>query len=264
MLGKLIKYEFKATGRALLPLYGAVILLALINKFFLGDFFTTESVTLGSIPQVIAMMVYVTTLIATFVVTFFVIIQRYRTNLLGDEGYLMNTLPVKAWQNITSKLIVACVWSVLSFVCAIVSIFILAYQKGLFMSIITGIPEFIEVIFASASANGVLFGIEIVLIMIIGGINSILMIYASLSIGSIFSKRKILASFGAFIVLNMISNIIATFVQVPFAISFSRLNDVTFAKINGAILVTIILTAIFATAYFIISNYILNKKLNLE
>lgn len=132
------------------------------------------------------------------------------------------------------------------------------------MSIITKIPEFIKAVFASASINGVLFGIEITLIMIISGISSILMIYASLSIGNIFSKSKILASFGAFIALNMISNTIAAFVQIPFAISFSRLNDVSFAKVNGAILVALILTAIFATGYFIICNYILNKKLNLE
>ena len=36
MLKKLMKYEFKATGRLMLPLYGALIGLALINKIFIG------------------------------------------------------------------------------------------------------------------------------------------------------------------------------------------------------------------------------------
>ena len=34
MLRKLLKYEFKATSRILLPLYGALLIFALINKIF--------------------------------------------------------------------------------------------------------------------------------------------------------------------------------------------------------------------------------------
>ena len=36
MLGKLLKYEFKATGRILLPLYGLMIITALIAGLTLG------------------------------------------------------------------------------------------------------------------------------------------------------------------------------------------------------------------------------------
>lgn len=36
MLGKLMKYEIKATGRTLIPLYIALLVLATIIKFFIG------------------------------------------------------------------------------------------------------------------------------------------------------------------------------------------------------------------------------------
>ena len=36
MLGKLLKYETKATARIFLPLYGALVLLAVINRFFMA------------------------------------------------------------------------------------------------------------------------------------------------------------------------------------------------------------------------------------
>lgn len=264
MLGKLIKYEFKATGRTLLPLYGAVILFAFINKMFLGDFFINGETFLGEIPRAIGMMVYVTTLIATFFVTLFIIIQRYRTNLLGDEGYLMNTIPVKPWQNITSKLIVSCVWSVLSFVCAIVSIMILAYQKGLIKAMITGMPEFFEVLFSYVGTNEVIIIIEIISIMIIGLISGILIIYASLSIGNIFSKKKMLASLGAFIVLNMASNTIATFIQFPIMMIFSKGTELQVADIQIMLIITAGIVLLLSIAYFAISNYILKRKLNLE
>ena len=94
MLGKLIKYEFKATGRLLIPLYGALIIFAFISKIFMGDFLYNSDSILGNIPQILAILIYVGIMVAIFVVTVFIIIQRYRTNLLCDEGYLMNTIPV--------------------------------------------------------------------------------------------------------------------------------------------------------------------------
>ena len=36
MLGKLMKYEFKATGRIFLPMFGALIVVAAVNRLFMG------------------------------------------------------------------------------------------------------------------------------------------------------------------------------------------------------------------------------------
>ena len=51
MLGKLLKYEFKATGRLVLPLYGALLVFGLINKIFLETEigFGSASGTIGNI-----------------------------------------------------------------------------------------------------------------------------------------------------------------------------------------------------------------------
>lgn len=253
MLGKLIKYEFKATGRLLIPLYGALIIFAFINKIFMGDFLYNSDTILGNIPQILAILIYVGIMVAIFVVTVFIIIQRYRTNLLCDEGYLMNTIPVKPWENILSKLVVALVWSIASIVISVISIIILAYQKGLFTKIITTIPVF--------------FNLEIILMMIINVVFSILMIYASLSIGSLFQKQKILASFGAFIVLNIATNIIASMVQLPLMLGLDLTGTMNNSEITAVSIfmgVMLGISILFSIAYFIISNYILNKKLNLD
>lgn len=269
MLGKLIKYEFKATGRILFPLYGALIIFAFINKIFMGDFFNNSDTFLGNLPQVIGILVYVGTMVAIFVVTLFIIIQRYRTNLLCDEGYLMNTLPVKPWNNILSKLIVALVWAMVSGIVAITSILILAYQKGLFSEIITLIPQLFSDISYVAGSQGFLTILVVILNMFIGGISSILMIYASLSIGSLFQKRKILASFAAFIVLNIITNTLASIVQIPVMIKLestigNNLDKSPFQAMNIVMVITLITMIVFSIGYFVISNYILSKKLNLE
>ena len=103
MLGKLMKYEFKATSRMLLPINGAMLLFALINRLFMElNFFQTGNMAISALATVMAVM-YVMVIIAAFVITLIVIIQRFYKNLLTDEGYLMFTLPVKAHSHITSK-----------------------------------------------------------------------------------------------------------------------------------------------------------------
>ena len=104
-----------------------------------------------------------------------------------------------------------------------------------------------------AGTQGFLIILEIILMMIINVVFSILMIYASLSIGSLFQKQKILASFGAFIVLNIATNIIASMVQLQLMLGL----DIFMGVMLG-------ISILFSIAYFIISNYILNKKLNLD
>lgn len=47
---------------------------------------------------------YAMFLCAVVVITFIVILLRFYKNLLQNEGYLMNMLPVKSWQHITAKL----------------------------------------------------------------------------------------------------------------------------------------------------------------
>lgn len=100
--------------------------------------------------------------------------------------------------------------------------------------------------------------------MVIGGISSVLMLYASLSIGSLFSKRRILASFGAFIVLNMASNIIASFIQFPVMMMFNNSMELGVAGFHILISIIALTVLLLGIAYFVICNYILNRKLNLE
>jgi len=94
------------------------------------------------------------------------------------------------------------------------------------------------------------------------------MIYASISIGHLFSKHRILSSFGAFIVLNLITTAISS----ALGITFSHLNLASmFHNINNSslpvhlfLVFSILFNLVFFIAYFIITNYILKNKLNLE
>ena len=104
MLGKLIKYEFKSTMRIFLPLYGVILGFTLIRKLLdilNVEFFFSDGILVTT---------YLLMTIGIIALTFILGILRFYKNILGTEGYLMNTLPVKSWQLVFSKLFTSVSW----------------------------------------------------------------------------------------------------------------------------------------------------------
>jgi hypothetical protein len=266
MLGKLMKYEIKATGRTLIPLYIALLAFAAINKIFIGTGLTDKLKGFGGIPVILSIFGYGCTMAAVFIVTFFVIIQRFYKNLLGDEGYLMNTLPVTTITNITSKISIATFWTIISGIVAVLSIIIMAFTPSAF-------EQFFYEVFQALSEGYSKFGIQIYIVIIeviiaifIQFVKFIIMIYASISIGHLFNKHRILSSFGAFIILNLITTAISSAIGITFSFVGKPLfgNLQSFTPIHLLLVSIILFNLVFFTAYFFITHYILKNKLNLE
>ena len=74
MLGKLLKYELKATGRLLLPLYGVLLLFSVINRIFFAVDRSTAIMEsfFAQLVMNLTVFVYGVVVAAVFVVTFFV------------------------------------------------------------------------------------------------------------------------------------------------------------------------------------------------
>lgn len=108
MLRKLLKQEFRATARVMLPLYLVTFLLALAVR--LGIFFSQNAsltegvggVTLRTVLLGLSITGFVSACIATFLVALIQAVLRFRSNLLGDEGYVMFTLPASTHQLVLS------------------------------------------------------------------------------------------------------------------------------------------------------------------
>lgn len=112
MLTKLLKYEYRATARFLLPLYLGVLFLIMLNVIFmrLGNSFAALSGTsLYTAGIAILTVLCVLGFWAIFVISLVIAVQRFY-GLLGMRGYLMFSLPVTADQLIASKLICSVSW----------------------------------------------------------------------------------------------------------------------------------------------------------
>lgn len=266
MLTKLFKYELKATGRIFLPLFLALLIFAVITKII-----TPLNHEEFGIPAMISMAIYIIIMVGMFVMTFTIMIQRFYKNLLSDEGYLMHTLPVKPWKHIISKLLVSMLCMLASVIAAIISIGVISYKKGAITDVFKGLAIAHTQVMEQLGAWAYPLTLEMILFVLLLLASGILIIYASIAIGHLFNRHKMLASFGAFIGLN-------TLTQIYFALIRSIFRSAHFANIHLSSLgfisnqsviqlgigLGILFIGALCAAYFATTNHILSKRLNLE
>ena len=108
MLGKLVKYEYKATARTLLPLFGGLVLVWGVDALAR---FVTMQLGMGDRTLVNSLFGFlaVMTTLAAFVMTIFVSIRQFY-RLLGEDGYLLFTLPTHPAAHMAAKLICGTGW----------------------------------------------------------------------------------------------------------------------------------------------------------
>lgn len=268
MLKKLLKYEFIATGRIFLPLYGALLVVAIIQRLFLNfNINQVDNLSLGilagTVPAIFGIL-----LIAVIVTSFIMMIQRFYKNLLTSEGYLMFTLPVSVAKLIWSKLIVILVWMILSAVMAVLACCILVMRLSDIASFFTVLGQlFVEI--TEMGYWGI--AIEFVVFILTAVVSTILSIYLSMAIGQLSDKHKLLCSVGAYIGLNIVVNniLLAALAGVaasPFGYGLASGVLATLTQVQ-ALGVTfagfIVLYVAMSAVYFILTRYILTKKLNL-
>lgn len=257
MLGKLLKYEFKATGRILLPLYGAMVLVGLITSFFINENSFGAS-------QAIFTMMYIGICIVSVVITFLLVIQRFSKNLLSDEGYLMFTLPVSTSSLIISKLIVAVCWGIVGTIAGIIS------GIALFATVIpwSNIPEMLHYIFThlgSINSRDWLLMFETMIGCIFSYALFVMAIYTSLSVGQLpfAGKHRKVASIGAFFIIYVIYVTVVSVTGTSLALNAPRswlLSLPVTAQFGIAMGVQLVVIAIL----FLLTRFFLKKHLNLE
>lgn len=256
MLGKLMKYEFKSTSRIFIPIYIALLLVAAINRVF----------RMGKIDVAwgISTLVLVGLFIALGVLTVIVIVQRFNKNLLGDEGYLMFTLPIKSEQLIVSKLIISLVWTLISSIVAFLTFLILLGDAPLFKEIFTNGSrlwrEFAIILQEQLNVSSPsLFILAIAIIIVLSYISFIFVIYLSLAAGQlpVFDKHRGVAGFAAFFGINVVLSICTQFVGglIPL--------EVMETFLTGAF-ITIGMELVTCVILFMGIKLILDKHLNLE
>lgn len=264
MLGKLLKYEVKSTGRLFLPAYGALLLFALLNKLF--DALGPTSSGILSLPQNIVAILYVLLIMVTGIFTFVCMIQRFYKNLLSDEGYLMFTLPTNTSSLILSKLLVSAMWYIATMVVTVLSIFVIAFDT----EVLSSMGDVVRQVFREYGGTAVAYTLEGFLLTLSVVCNGILLVYASIALGHLFQKHRALGAVGAFFLLMVALQVVMSFLgwlldAAPFLTNWLYdLNLSPAAEVHLVLLATSAFYLIGSAIYFAITNMVLSRKLNLE
>lgn len=281
MLGKLIKYELKATSRWFLPIYALALLLAPIERITIGMGMHLRLpepwAGISSMGFFLLTLAYVLSLVAAGVASTLLVIYRFYKNLTTNEGYLMHTLPVKTSELIWSKAVASILWTIVSGIVICLSLIVLSFSTEGWNSAMQYLPNafsyFIKM-YGSDYRVWLLFA-EIILLMLIGSLYSIFMVYAAISIGQLFSRHRLLGSFGAYFVLTYGIQILAGVVAFPAfnsiaeSLNMSGLYQDSYIQalslITGFIMPFLLLgIALVAAILYYITWYIFKNKLNLE
>ena len=269
MLIKLMKHEFRATARIMGPLY--LILLAVALGFnFSARLMDSSSFVLNMMAALIV-MAYVIAVIAVFVVAFILMLQRFYKNLLGDEGYLMFTLPVSIHQHMWSKLIVSAVWFIVTGVVVILSMFVAAADVRFFTGLLDLFPDLLEAMNAYYAVNGTAFLLELLALMFATCMGISLQFYAALAVGHSFANHKMALSVLFFFVFQFVvqmvcGTLLVTLSNGPLQHLLAGLNFQVsgMAAIHVAMLGMIVLAVLYGAVFYVVTTITLKKRLNLE
>jgi len=250
-------------------IWPAALALGLLNRFTINHFVTSTSSTLETVSG-ITMLVYVAILMAMFIIAFVAAIQRFYKGLLGDEGYLMHTLPVKTWGLIGSKLLCAVVMTVISIIVALASILlVLPWDSEDFKAVFRALGELFSN-WNSNNTHAAIAMLEVLILMLVSLALGYLMLYLAMGIGHLFQKSRVAWSVGAFIVINSVWNMIQG--RLIYEVFSSRgafvaiYNESEAAMTLGhrAIWINIGVELVGCIIFFAVTEYILRKRLNLE
>lgn len=258
MLRKLLKHELVATSRLLLPIYLVLLFLSAANRLVQS---------LGGYEGVLERLLAVTSImyvVATIAVTGIFLIIRFYKSLLTDEGYLMFTLPVKSSQLILSKLMIAVFWSISCILLMAASLFIVAANKETLSVLVEYAGEGLNLLQSMYGGKWILLLGELALISLLTVVSSILMVYASIAVGQLLSKHKVVGAFISF----AIANTVIQFLGIRAAAFYMDWVSDSFRGIiqnpEMHLLVWIAVLLIGCVGFFFGTNYVLQRRLNLD
>lgn len=288
MLGKLLKYEFKAQYKLHCGIYLLILMSAVANFVLLKLKDKYPKAEIFNIITPFAIVFFVILIIAVIFVTFVLSILRYRNNLLKDEGYLMHTLPVPFWMLYFSKMLVSVCFYVADAVAAAAAISIVTggfewfkVIEAISLMIFGTIPEE-TLMTGELSSAGVAAGVKAASIfgfavyMLIGVISGLSNIYMCLSLGYTSYSNKDLMSFVAYIITYMITQMLSFVGMIIVGIAdFGSMNAmfgdyVAIESVDpGNYFKHVMMFAIFLSVLMIVVyNWLairtMNNKLNLE
>lgn len=267
MLTKLLKHEFKATSRFMWVIFAAMLLLSAAANVSMRLMERDR----GGIVNVIAtllMIAWIVSLVVGTIMTFVLLIKRFYSNLLTDEGYLMFTLPANVHQLVLSKLIAATVWFMVSVLVVVLCVMIAVFDNLMITDMLDFIRQAWREMTVKLALNGTTIILETLVLLFVSIAASCLQFYSAMSIGYGCVNHKAFKSVIAYFVMWFVLQVLGvTGLNVVGDMVFT--SDSFFLKLTPmqsthlGMATSIVISLVVAAVFYVITVWNLKKRLNL-
>lgn len=276
MLGKLIKKDMKATSRFFLPLILGYIGASLLGKVLIEVLLSFKPDAMGSnvfniltIFSVFYLALFIFYLVAYYILTTVFLVYDFYKTMVSDQAYLTHTLPVKTSSLIHSKIIVSVIWQIIVNVLVILSVLLLMTGHVRFTYYGNMLAEFMELfneaLLAEMGMGAFPFCTYMAIFILIDLVSGPLMFYASIALGHLSGKHRILWSIlwygGFYMAMQIISTVVMGIMGYRFNISNSVLLGSFFKRY---FLFGLFFSVAITVLFYGITRWVFEKKLNLE
>lgn len=268
MLMKLMKHEFRATARVMGPLYLVLLVTAVGANVSTRGLLETNNHFLNLLGGLLV-MAFTFAIMGVCLMSLVLMIQRFHKNLLGDEGYVMFTLPASVHQHVWSKLIVSAVWFAATLAAVCVASVIMVYEVGFMKMFFRGLGQMFQELTAYYALNGTALALEFLLLCFLGCCAMCLQFYAAMAIGYSFPNHKGLLSvaffFGLQFAMQALGGALLITLDRPFFWNLMPNWNLDGMAAMHLMMGTLILCCVlYGAIFYVVTTIFLKKRLNLE
>lgn len=267
MLIKLLKQDFKATGRQFAPALVVFFIIFALNKMMMELNFSivTNSNTLD-ILFMISMSLYIIAIIGLGVMTQVFIITHFYRTMAGEQGYLTHTLPVRTSSLVNSKLIISFFWNMITMLIILLSFWGMSAGHidlrpvAWFLRVFFRIFRQLEIIIAQIIAQVTIYVFVLTFI-------SPLTYFFCIAVGNMMNRHKILGAVTTYIgiyTLLQFTSIFAIIRTQFFHLLDYQTYDSFLSGINLFFLASLGAALVKGAVFYLGTVLIFRKKLNLE
>ena len=275
---KLFKFEFFSVCRILVPVWCGTLLLSLLIGGL--GILSAQLPALGeSLPYLIiytfAAILFIFAALASIIASVVLGIQRFY-KLLGDQGYLMFSLPMPAWKHIGARLLCACLTTTLAVAVFAVCGAVLSFSSIQSGSLIT-VANFQFLAFDDLA--DLLWNGYALLIWLLYLATAYLFLYLCMAIGAQWPQHRLAASILTYFLLTFVLQVLMMIAVIFVAVgAYSTVQNGDIALISGALTseqtaahgllgglltVPVLLFGAADAILWVTTHYFITRKLNL-
>ena len=265
MVKKLFKHEFRSYWRILIPVWCVLLGIAVFGRLL---FLLESDTVIYDIVSGSSIFFYVLSVIVALVFPLVLAVIRFYKNLFTGEGYLTLTLPVTTGQHIRVKVVTAVTVQLATLLVVLLSAAVFTVGEVL-VEVCKAIGYIFSHLAPLTKGHLVFYALEFILLLVVAWFAEFLLYDTCIAIGQLFKKNRVLAAVGVYFGLYMITQVVGTIgVTISAFLDWEAIGELI-AKhwiwfVHLVLCGGLVLCAILAVVYYIITHHIVCKRLNLE